>query len=333
MQDQKNHSFVNMKKMESDILINESILRNLTKQNIIITEKINRTKMITDFKEKNFNLNEISTDISNFKRKSISSNNFIRKTETLNNLTLKSNYSEENDNNTMKKKDLKNSIKKAPLTPEHSKPYLPDKSTHKKNETLDNIIDNYTRIKTEGNKINANNNKKNEGKTIKLKSIKTNEKYLNSIQDVGSNVIAKNSGKNQISLNQSSHMLSPMNGSSTNTSNLYKKDNKVKIKIENVVQKSAKKKFGSSTKNTKKVMLKNERSTVDTTNINFQNNYQQFEKFFTESTKDLIKKNKSKNSQTLHASSINNDLFSINNLEYGGCFLNSVKQNCIFKLI
>jgi hypothetical protein len=315
--------------MESEILMNESLLRNLNKQNFIITEKINRTKLITDLKEKNFNLNEISTDISNFKRKSISSNNFNRKADTLNNLTLKSNYSDENDSTIVKRNDMKNSIKKAPLTPEHNKPYMPDKSTHKKNETIDNIIDNLTRIKTEGNKFMLSNNKKVEGKTIKLKSIKTNDKYFHNIQDVA-HIISKGSAKNQNSLNQSTHLLSPINGS-VNNSNLYKKENKIKIKIENVVQKPSKKKSGTSIKNTKKGMT--DMNTATLINQNIENNFQQFEKFFTESTKDTMKKSKSKNSQTLNANSLNKEIFTINNIECGGCLINSVKQNRILHLI
>lgn len=331
MQDQKNDIFISLKKMESEIMMNESLLRNLKKQNFILTEKINRTKLITDLKEKNLNFNEISTDISNFKRKSISSNNFNRKADTLNNLTLKSNYSDENDSSMVKRNELKNAIKKAPLTPEHNKAYMPDKSTHKKNETIDNIIDNLTRIKTEGNKfLLSSNNKKIEGKTIKLKSIKTNDKYFHNIQDVAQ-IISKGSAKNQNSLNQSTHLLSPINGS-VNNSNLYKKDNKIKIKIENVVQKQPKKKSGTSTKNTKKGMTEINSATI--INQNIDNNFQKFEKFFTESTKDnTFKKTKTKNSQTLTGNSLNKDIFSINNIECGGCLINSVKPNRIFNLI
>lgn len=315
MEIQKNDLFINLKKIESEIIINDGVLRNLTKQNLILTEKMNRTKLIQDIKERNINLNEISSDIWSFKRKSISSNNFNRKTELLNNLTLKSNYSDENESNSEKKLS-KNQIKKAPMTPEHNKPFIPEKIMHKKNETIDNIIESLSRMKTEGNKMTLGFNSKKNEKTIKLKSIKTNEKYLNNNQDT-SQLASKASFKNQ-SLTHTSNILSPANGS-LNTS-VVKKDNKVKIKIENVSKKQTKKSNNSS-KSNKKNILKSDKAADNST---IKNNYQQFEKLLNDSTKDLS----NKKLKTKHSNSINQDLFS-NNGDNSGVGLTTGKQNRI----
>ena len=311
LQDRKNEIFITLKKMESEILIYESIIRNNNKQNIIINEKINKDKQNSDLKEKKFIFTEMPSDFSNFKRKSISSNNFNRKADILTSLTLKSNYSEENESN----ENLNgNKIKKPPLTPEHNnKPFSPDKNNIKKNETIENIIENLTRIKTEGSKTILKNviSKKKEGKNIKLKSIKTNEKYLNNNPDLAQ-LGAKNSYKKQ-----NSNLFSPINGSE-NTSVIQKKDNKVKIKIENNLHKNVGKKNCNVIIKNKKNSNKNEKNNNDNVKKNIQNNYLQFEKMFNESSKELIKKSKNKYSGS-----------SINNIDYSTSFLNSIKHNCI----
>jgi hypothetical protein len=166
-------------------------------------------------------------------------------------------------------------------------------------------------------------------KTIKLKSIKTNEKYLNNNQDT-IQLVSKNSIKNQNSFNQSSNILSPVNGS-INTSIIGKKEkqeNRVKIKIENVVQKQSKKSQISS-KTNKKNLLKSEKSSTENATQILQNNYQQFEKLLNESTKDISNKKIKAKHSGLNSNSINNDIFSINNVDYSGMMLTSVKQNRI----
>ena len=94
----------------------------------------------------------------------------------------------------------------------------------------------------------------------------------------------------------------------------------MKIKIENVVNKNVSKKNFSVILKNKKSMPKNEIINNDI-NKNIQNNYLQFEKMFNESSKELIKKSKNKNSQ-----------YSINNIDYSASLLNSIKHNCILKI-
>jgi len=134
------------------------------------------------------------------------------------------------------------------------------------------------------------------------------------MKNVAKLIASKHSMKSQNIHNQSSNLMSPLNGSA-NTSMIIKKDNKIKIKIENVVQKNIGKKSNVQAKKIIENNKNNDNMILNNNNINH-NNYLNFEKIFDEN-EDKIKNSKAKPRKkspniNINTNTINSEIFSIN---------------------
>ena len=163
--------------MESDIIKNESSIRNLSKYLKAINNVFDRYKLIRDNYEGSnqveSELREFCDNLSEFKKANMN-NNFVqifRKLDNMTSLTLKSEYSEDAS------ELLANKINSSSCNEKFS----PTKKASK-NESFENLMDGLKRINTESSKMKST--KKITNKKLKYSDLDITENKIKHISNI-----------------------------------------------------------------------------------------------------------------------------------------------------